>query len=134
MISRESRTISGFRRSSTPRAPVEKRNAATARYHATLGPSTRYLATRVFPEDDAADRRDEQHDRRDLERKQVIGQKESADLGRTAEGAADVRRVRERSARLQTDHDDDLHHQRACGQPGAARLPARPARPRRPLA
>src|SRR2546421_6032275 len=131
MISSESRTISGFRRSSTPSAPVENKNAATARYQATLGPSTWSLATRVFSENDAADRRDEEHDGRDLEREQVIGQEKPADLRRTAEGVADVRRVRERSARLQPDHDDDLHHQRPGGQHGADRLPARPARPGR---
>src|SRR2546430_4261109 len=38
MISSESRTISGFRRNSTPSAPTENRNAATARYQATSGP------------------------------------------------------------------------------------------------
>ena len=36
MISSESRTISGLRRSSTPSAPVEKRNAATAAAGALL--------------------------------------------------------------------------------------------------
>src|SRR5205814_768837 len=38
MISSESSTISGLRRSSTPSAPVEKRKAATARYHVMSGP------------------------------------------------------------------------------------------------
>ena len=39
MISSESRTISGERRSSTPSAPIEKRIALTARYQVTSGPS-----------------------------------------------------------------------------------------------
>src|SRR5437867_13016493 len=99
MISSDSRTISGFRRSSTPSAPVEKRNAATARYQATSGPFIG-LPSRVVPEDDAADRRDEQDDRRHLEGEQVIRQEEPADLGRAAEGATDPRRVGEGPACL----------------------------------
>ena len=38
MISSESRTISGERRSSTPSAPIEKRIALIARYQVTSGP------------------------------------------------------------------------------------------------
>src|SRR5437588_2739340 len=115
MISSESRTISGFRRSNTPRAPVAKRKPATARYHAILGPSTAppRLPASVRAEDDAADCRDQQHDRRDLEREQVIRQEQAADVGGASKGAADVFRVREPSTRLQADHDDDLHQQRA---------------------
>src|SRR5262249_41146667 len=85
MISSESRTISGLRRRSTPRAPVENRNPATARYQATLGPNIWLFPSGVRAEDDAADRRDEQDDRRHLEREQVIREKEAADLGGAAE-------------------------------------------------
>ena len=44
-------------------------------------------------EDDAADGGDEQHDRGDLEREQVVGEEELADLGRAAEGVGDLGRV-----------------------------------------
>src|SRR5262249_52519432 len=85
MISSESRTIRGLRRSRTPSAPVQKRNAATARYQATSGPSIAgLLPSGVRAEDHAADRRDEQHDRRHLEREQVIREEEAADLRRAA--------------------------------------------------
>src|SRR5205823_1466035 len=83
MISSESSTISGLRRRRTPRTPVANRNAATARYQAMSGPRTdlsfvdqlagRRRAARVCAEDDRADRRDEQHDRGDLEREQMVG-------------------------------------------------------------
>ena len=49
----------------------------------------------VRAEDDAADRGDEQDDRRDLEREQVVGEEEAADVARAAEVAADVVGVRE---------------------------------------
>src|SRR5215218_11150704 len=98
MISSESRTISGLRRMSTPSAPVQKRKAATQRYQTTSGPFTsRPLAlarvagswnayacsplrlrgrgvARVAAEDHAAHRCDQQRDRGDLEREQVVGQ------------------------------------------------------------
>src|SRR6266513_4025493 len=103
MISSESSTISGLRRSRTPSAPVPNRNAATPRYQATLGPSIRLRPARVRAEDDAADRRDEQHDRRDLEREQVVGQEEAADVCRRAERVIHVLGVGEVAARLQPD-------------------------------
>ena len=75
--------ISGLRRSITPSAPTEKRIALRITYHWMSGPRIalrRVLAlARVRAEDDAADRGHEQHDRRDLEREQVIGEKEPAD-------------------------------------------------------
>src|SRR5207247_8951394 len=85
MISSESRTISGFLRNSTPSAPVENRNAATARYQATSGPCIGWLPSRVRSQDHAADRRHEQHDRRDLEREQVIRDEKPADPRPAAE-------------------------------------------------
>src|SRR5512133_1915841 len=45
MISSDSRTISGLRRSSTPSAPVANRKPATHRYQATSGPSSAITAT-----------------------------------------------------------------------------------------
>src|SRR5437867_2693462 len=80
MISSDRRTISGLRRSSTPSAPVANRNADTPRYQAMSGPRMRHLRVRAAPrlaacvraEDDAADRGHEQHDRRDLEREQMV--------------------------------------------------------------
>src|SRR5919201_1729690 len=134
MISSESRTISGFRRSRTPSAPVENRKAATQRYQATSGPSIRALfAPRVVAEDDAADRGDEEDDRRDLEREQVVGEEEPPDLRGAAERAPDVRLVRERAARFQSDDDDDLDEQRARREYRADGLPARPSGPGRVL-
>src|SRR5947207_3522084 len=145
MISRERRTISGFRRRSTPSAPVAKRNAATQRYQATLGPSIGFqlslagaclsdtertstgsaLPARVVAEDDAADRGHEQHDRRHLEGQQVVGEEQAPDLAGAAEAAVDLRLVREAPARLQPDEYDDLEEVRAGGQHGADVLPAR---------
>ena len=49
----------------------------------------------LHAEHDAADGRDEQHDRRDLEGEQVIGEEEPADLGRAPERAGDLGAVRE---------------------------------------
>ena len=43
MISRESSTINGLRRSRTPAVPIAKRIAATTRYQAISGPCTRRL-------------------------------------------------------------------------------------------
>ena len=104
MISSESSTISGLRRSSTPAVPIEKRIAATTRYQATSGPCTRrlllVLGTRARPQHDAADGGDEQHDRGDLEREQMIGQEEAADLLGAAERAR--RRSPRRRARRPT--------------------------------
>src|SRR5207302_2259698 len=100
MISSESSTISGLRRSRTPSAPVPNRNAATPRYQATLGPSIGFPMARVRAEDDAADRRHEQHDRRDLEGEQMVGEEQAADLARRPEAPLDVRRVVEPPAGL----------------------------------
>src|SRR5919197_571171 len=108
MISSESRTISGLRRSSSPSAPVANRKPATQRYQAMLGPSIASpgLPACVRAEDDAADRRDQQDDGGDLEREQVIGEEKPSDRGRTAERRTDVRGVREPTARIQPDDDD----------------------------
>src|SRR5262249_32280665 len=109
MISSERSTISGERRSSTPSAPIENRIALTDTYQVMSGPSTALLLdARVVPEDDAADRGGEQDDRRHLEREQVVGQEEAADLLGRSERAADVRRMREPAARRLADRDDDL--------------------------
>ena len=84
-------------------------------------------------EDDATDRGDQQHDRRDLEREQMVGEEQSPHLGRAAEGATDVLRVRKPPARLQPDHDDDLDEERTRSQHRPDGLPARSACPRRLL-
>src|SRR5437773_12240817 len=96
MISSESSTISGLRRSSTPRTPVANRNAATARYQAISGPRTdlsfvdqlagRRRAARMRAEDDRADGRHEPHERGDLEREQVAGQEHPPAPERRAAG------------------------------------------------
>src|SRR5438874_308643 len=100
MISTESRMISGLRRSSTPSDPAAKRITASARYQETSGPCIDLPArVRVMTEHYPSDRRDEQHDRRDLEREQVIGEEEPPDLRRRAEGAVDLRRVGEAAGR-----------------------------------
>ena len=67
-------------------------------------------------EDDAADRGDEQDDRRDLEREQVVGQEQPADLGGAAEARSPIvaSSARELAAGLEPDHDDDLDEQRAA--------------------
>src|SRR5919199_3041365 len=106
MISSESRIVSGLRRIRTPNAPVANRKAATPRYQLTSGP-------RMAPEHDAADGGDEQHDRRHLERDQVVGQEQPADVGRAAERAGDLLLVRQAAAGLEADHDDDLRQDRA---------------------
>src|SRR5436305_8435144 len=83
MISTESRMISGFRRSITPSEPIANRSALRTTYHWMSGPCIRAFQrlfhARVRPEHDAADRGDEQDDRRDLEREQVIGQEGTAE-------------------------------------------------------
>ena len=81
MISSDSRTISGLRRSSTPSAPIVKRMRRAARYQVIVraracGGVLSACRSRVAAEDDAADRGHEQHDRRDLEREQVVGEEE----------------------------------------------------------
>src|SRR5947208_13418081 len=108
MISSDSRTISGLRRSRTPSAPVPNKKPATARYQATSGPSINpsfcaspWGSARVRAEDDAADGGDQQHDGRDFEREQVVGEKQSPHLGRAAEGATDVLGMRKPAAGLQ---------------------------------
>src|SRR5438876_3380147 len=131
MISSESSTINGLRRRRTPSAPVPNRNAATPRYQATLGPSIDLLPARMRTEDDAADRRDEQHDRRDLEGEQVVGEEQAADLARRSEAPRDVRRMVEPPAGLQPDRDDHLDEDRGRGPDRAHGLPGRPARPGR---
>src|SRR3954447_9872021 len=106
MISSESRIVSGLRRISTPNAPVAKRKAATPRYQVISGP-------RMAPQHDAAHGGDEQHDRRTLERDQVVGEEQLADVGGAAEGRCDVGLVREPPAGLEPDGDDDLDENRA---------------------
>src|SRR5919204_2291834 len=133
MISTDSRMISGLRRRKTPSAPVTKSVVARIRYQTTSGPCIVSRRARVRAEHDAADRRDEQHDRRDLEREQVVGQEEAADRRRRAERAADVVLVLQRAAGGEPDHDDHLDEQRARCEHGANRLPRRPAGPRRLL-
>jgi hypothetical protein len=88
----------------------------------------------VGAEHDAADRGDEQHDRRDLEREEVVGEEELADLLRRAERPAYVRGPGEEAARLQTDDDHDLREDGAAREHRADDLPRRPSRPRRVLA
>src|SRR4029453_12781849 len=137
MISSESRTISGLRRSRTPSAPVENRKAATTRYQATSGPCTgllpafheRAARVRVRAEDDGADGCDEQHDRRDLERQQVVGQEQPPDLVRRAETGLDFRLVRELSAGLEADDDDHLDEDRAGREPPPDLPPGRSSGP-----
>src|SRR5438067_4390118 len=107
MISTESRMISGLRRTSTPSAPVTKSRPARTRYQPTSGPCIVLQRARVEAEHDPADRRDEQHDRRDLEGEQVVGEEEPPDRGRRAERAADVRLVREAAGR-ERERDDHL--------------------------
>src|ERR671936_820739 len=98
MISRESRTISGERGSNTPSAPIGNSAALIPRYQVTSGPSTLFLElARVVAKDHAADGRGEQHDRRDLEREQVVGQEQAPDLRRAAKRRGHVRLVREPS-------------------------------------
>ena len=46
-------------------------------------------------EDDAADSGDQQHDRGDLEREQVVGEEQASDVARAPEAARNVRRVGE---------------------------------------
>src|SRR4051812_17779180 len=108
MISSESRIVSGLRRISTPNAPVANRNAATPRYQLTSGPSIALRLPRVAAEDDAADRGEQQHDRRDLEGDQMVGEEDPADVGGAAERAGELRLLGEPAAGLQADDDDDL--------------------------
>ena len=49
-----------------------------------------FAGARVRAEDDAADRGDEQHDRRDLEGQQMVGEEQAADLRRRAKRAVDL--------------------------------------------
>src|SRR5438105_11127783 len=115
MISTESRMISGFRRIITPSAPVANSNALRITYHWMSGPCIG-LQARVGAEHHAADGRDEQDDRRDLEGEQMIGEEGAAELLRRAERAADVVRLREEAARLQPDDDADLGEDRPAGE------------------
>src|SRR5215208_6218870 len=104
MISSESRTISGLRRIRTPRAPVQKRKPASARYQTTSGPFTASTSSPVIPrhpdarwrggpsrrlpgvapQDDAGQRGQEEGERGELQPPQVVGQEEAADVIRAA--------------------------------------------------
>src|SRR5213076_1453248 len=108
MISTESRMISGLRRSITPSAPVAKSSALRITYQLTSGPCIALRRARVRAEDDTADRRDEQHDRRDLEREEVVGEEGAAERLRRAELAADLRRLGQEPAGGEADYDDHL--------------------------
>src|SRR5829696_1245149 len=141
MISSESRTISGLRRRSTPAVPIEKSRAATIRYQETSGPCTRrlrlvqlVLRPRARAEHHAADRRHEQHDRRDLERQQVVGEEEAADLLRAAERALDLRGLGKLVVRSQADHHHDLDEQRRRRDDGPDPHPVRAAGEPHPFA
>src|SRR5579862_5170106 len=95
MISTESRMISGLRRRSTPSEPVANRITLSAMYQLMSGPCIRPQASlvgraRVRAEYDAADGGDQQHDRGDLEREQVVGEEQAPDVRRRAEAARDV--------------------------------------------
>ena len=132
MISSESSTISGLRRSITPSAPIPKSTAETARYQGTSGPITRASSSAAFvPSTTPPDCGDEQHDRRDLEREQMIGQEEAADLRRAAERARDRRRSEKSSPACDQHRDDDLDEERRGRDDGGELEPARPARPGR---
>src|SRR5207244_3542573 len=85
MISTERRMISGLRRTRTPSAPVTKSSAASTRYQPTSGPCIVLQRPCMRAEYDAADRRNEQHDRGDLEGEQVVGEEEPADRAGGAE-------------------------------------------------
>src|SRR4051812_24210098 len=121
MISTESRMISGDRRSITPSAPVANSSPASTTYALMSGPCIRLLA-RMRAQHDAADGGDEQDDRRHLEREQVVGEEELADVLRRAEAAVDLRLVRQEPAGAQADDDDHLGEQRAAREDGAERL------------
>src|SRR3954451_11426588 len=131
MISTESRMISGLRLTRTPTAPVTNSRAATTRYQPMSGPCIFFQRPGVGPEHDAADGRDEQHDRGDLEREQVVGEEEPADRRGGAEGALDVRLVRDPAAGRDRERDDHLGEDRRGSEDGADRLPRRAAVPRR---
>ena len=113
------------RRRASPRAP---------RYQVTSGPCIGLLdrlerpgwplaRARVRAEHDAADRRDEQHDRGDLEGEQVVGQEERPDRRGRAERARDLRRLARASRRS-----------RARSRRSPRRGSRRPRAPRRPPA
>src|SRR5207244_5837280 len=134
MIATEGRRISGERRSITPSAPVAKRSALRTTYHWMSGPCIALQLPCVGTEHDAADGGDEQDDRGDLEREQVVRQEELADRRRRAEAPADVARLGEEAARLQADDDDHLAEDGAARRHRAEHLPGRAAGPRRLLA
>src|SRR5512146_880907 len=131
MISTESRMISGLRRTSTPSAPVTKRSPARTRYQPTSGPCIVLHRSRVGAEHDAADRGDEEHDRRHLEGQEMVGEEEPADRRRRAERAADVRLVGELAAGRERERDDHLGEDRGRGEDRPDGLPGRAAGPRR---
>ena len=84
--------ISGLRRRSTPRRAGREEDAGEREVPGDVRPVHRLLRARVVErprvraEHDAADGGDEQHDRRDLEREQVVGEEEPPDRagGRTS--------------------------------------------------
>src|SRR5215471_8005628 len=126
MISTESRMISGLRRTSTPSAPVTNSTPARTRYQPTSGPCIFFQRSGVSAEHDAADGGDEQHDRGDLEREQVVGEEEPADRRRGAERALDVRLLRKVPGG-ERERDDYLGEDRARGEYGPDCLPRGPA-------
>jgi len=85
----------------------------------------------VRAEDDAADGGHEEHDRRDLEREQMVGEEQAPDrLGRS-ERPADVGRLLEEAAGLEADDDADLGEQCRAREHGADGLPGGASRPGR---
>ena len=106
--------------------------AASARYQATSGPDIHDRPLRVGAEDHAADRSDEQHDRRDLEREQVVGEEDAADPAGRAELS---RRPRSRARGSRSPACPTTTTISTRSAPAASdradRLPARAARPRR---
>ena len=64
------------------------------------------------PEHDPADRGDEQDDRGDLEREQVVGEEELADRCRAPERIRDLGRILEVVTPREPEHDDDLDEER----------------------
>src|SRR5439155_20736589 len=98
------------------------------------GPCIALLPPRVRAEHDAGDRGDKQHDRRHLEREQVVGQEELPDLARRAEAPPDVTGLGKEPAGLEADDDDHLDEHRTARGDRTEHLLRRAARPRRLLA
>src|SRR5262249_62030705 len=68
-------------------------------------------APRMRAEDHASYRGDEEDDRRDLKREQVVDEEDAPDPGRRAERGSDLAGMLEVPTRLHPDSDHDLHHQ-----------------------